>query len=56
MDDPILGMGGIGGEGKSGYRFDNAWFGECREEGYNGVSPQEAKEDGKWKGLDKVRR
>ena len=46
MDDPISGTGGIGGEGRNGYRSDNAWFGECRGGGYNGASPQEAKEDG----------
>jgi hypothetical protein len=44
--DPMLGTEGIGGEGKSGYRSDNAWFEECHGGGYNGESPQEAKEDG----------
>lgn len=46
MVDQILGMEGIEGEGRNGYRSDNAWFGECRVGVYNVVSQLEGKEGG----------
>jgi hypothetical protein len=42
----ILGMGGIGGEGRSDYRSDNAWFGEYHGGVYNAVSQLKAKGGG----------